>query len=81
MERINVRVEDQIKQRIEAEAREQGVSPSAIVRRALDEHLSRRKPPESCYDVANRLGIIGIAKGLPADLTTNPKYMEGFGRD
>jgi len=26
-----------------------------------------------------RLGIIGAAKDLPPDLSTNPKYMEGFG--
>ena len=81
MERINVRVDDQIKHQLEAEARKLGVNPSVIVRQALEEHFKDRKPPETCYDVAQRLGIIGIAKGLPPDLSTDPKYMEGFGRD
>ena len=81
MERINVRVDDQVKHQLEAEARERGVNPSVIVRQALEEHFRNRKPPETCYDVAMRLGIIGSAKGLPPDLSTNPKYMEGFGRD
>jgi metal-responsive CopG/Arc/MetJ family transcriptional regulator len=81
MERINVRVEGRLKQELEAVAREQGVSPSEIVRRALKEHLRRRAPRETCYDIAKRLGMLGSAKGLPPDLSTNPEYMEGFGRD
>jgi hypothetical protein len=27
------------------------------------------------------LGIIGIYKDAPPDLSTNPEHMEGFGRD
>ena len=36
----------------------------------------------SLYDVMLEDGAIGIVKkGLPIDVSTNPKYMEGFGRD
>ena len=35
---------------------------------------------ESFYDVARRLGFIGSLDGGPPDLSTNPKYMEGFGK-
>lgn len=34
---------------------------------------------ESFFDAASRLGLIGCVEGGPADLSTNPKYMEGFG--
>ena len=81
MERINIRVESPLKQKLEIEATKQGVSPSAIVRKALEEHFGRQAPPENCLQLAERLGILGSIKGLPADLTTNPGYMEGFGRD
>jgi hypothetical protein len=81
MERINVRVEERLKQQLEAEAREKGVRPSDIVREALEEHMRQRTPRLNCRDLAERLGILGSAKGLPADLSTNPKHMEGFGRD
>ncbi len=81
MERINVRVDERLKHQLEAEAREKGVSPSEIVRQALEEHMQQRTPRETCLDIAKRLGILGSAKGLPADLSTNPKHMEGFGRD
>jgi hypothetical protein len=39
---------------------------------------------ESAYDLASRAGLIGCIKsepGSPTDLSTNPKHMEGFGRD
>lgn len=81
MERINVRVDERLKQQLEAEAREKGVRPSDVVRQALEEHIRQRIPSESAYDVARRLGIIGSAKGLPTDLSTNKKHMAGFGRD
>jgi Ribbon-helix-helix protein, copG family len=81
MERINVRVESQLKQRLELEAKAKGVSPSAIVRQLLEEHYRQPQPRENCHQLAQRLGILGSIKGLPADLSTNPDHMEGFGRD
>ena len=35
---------------------------------------------ESFYDAASRLGFIGCIKETPPDLSTNPKYMDGFGK-
>ena len=80
MERINVRVDGRLKRQLETEAREKGVSPSAVVRQALEEHMRQRTPRENCRQLAERLGILGSAKGLPTDLSTNPVHMEGFGR-
>ena len=37
------------------------------------------KNGESFGEAAARLGLIGCVEG-PADLSTNPAYMEGFGR-
>ena len=80
MERLNVRVQKRLKEEIEAEAKEKGVHPSVIVRQALEEHMRSRTPHPNCHDLAERLGLIGAVKGLPADLSTNPEHMEGFGR-
>jgi metal-responsive CopG/Arc/MetJ family transcriptional regulator len=80
MERINVRVEERLKQQLEAEAKEKGVKPSDIVREALQEHLKQRVPRRSCLDIARRIGLIGCAAGLPKDLSTNRDHFEGFGR-
>lgn len=80
MERINVRVEGPVKQRLEADAKQKGTTPSAIVRQLIEEHYGQ-PVAENCLQLAERLGILGSIKGLPADLTTNPDHMEGFGRD
>jgi hypothetical protein len=37
-------------------------------------------PPRTCLDVARKLGVIGIADDLPPDLSTNPRYFDGFGK-
>jgi len=34
---------------------------------------------ESLFDGLKRRGLIGVVKGGPPDLSTNPKHMEGFG--
>ena len=81
MERINVRVERPIKQRLEVEAARKGTTPSEIIRQALDEHFGRQAPPENCLQLAERLGILGVYKDGPTDLSTNPAHMEGFGLD
>ena len=39
---------------------------------------------ETVFDVMERSGLIGCLKGLPrspTDLSTNPRHMDGFGRD
>jgi hypothetical protein len=47
--------------------------------------MERATPPcehtqeESAYDAFKRAGLIGCIKDGPSDLSTNPKYMEGFG--
>ena len=79
MERINVRVDKRLKRELEAEAQKRGVSPSDIVRQVLQAHINQRVPAETCLDIARRIGIVGIYKNAPHDLSTNPKYMEGFG--
>jgi hypothetical protein len=47
---------------------------------ALEKFLSEPNTERSTYDLAKEAGIIGCADGLPADLSTNPKYFEGFGK-
>jgi metal-responsive CopG/Arc/MetJ family transcriptional regulator len=80
MVRINVRVEERLKRELEAEARQRGVSPSEVVRQALEMHLRQRTPRETCLDIARRIGFIGAYKDTPPDLSANPAHMEGFGR-
>jgi Arc/MetJ-type ribon-helix-helix transcriptional regulator len=60
-----------------AEARKQ--TKSDVVREALELLLdgTSRKRPVSALDLAGDL--VGTCEG-PRDLSTNPKYMDGFGK-
>ena len=62
-------------------------------RQLLREHLARYMPSgpttakeettshdKSLHDVLSERGMLGCFEG-PTDLSTNPKHMEGFGRD
>ena len=49
------------------------------LREALEAYSAAHGLTESCYDVARRAGVIGIVRDAPADLSTHPKYFEGFG--
>jgi predicted DNA-binding protein len=77
--RITVRLPSSLQTRLKKRAKLAGKTESEIVREAVEAHVSRAPGRESAYDVAKRLGLVGCAKGLPPDLSTNPKYMEGFG--
>jgi Arc/MetJ-type ribon-helix-helix transcriptional regulator len=81
MTRIAVRVTDQVKDLLQAEARARGVKPSDVVREAIGEYLRDRPKRETVLDRLNQLGIVGFAKDLPPDYSTNKDYMKGFGCD
>ena len=78
--RISVRVNPKLRRRLEREAAAKRKRPSDVVRDALESYLDQRSQPESCYDLALRTGFIGVAKNAPPDLSTNHKYLKGFGR-
>jgi len=76
-----------LERRVEELARITGMAPADVVSDALEEYVARRgngtelAEGETLYDRAKRADLIGCLKGAPEDLSTNPKYMEGFGRD
>ncbi len=79
--RISVRVPDHLERRLRQRSKLKGVPESEVVREALDSYLNTPEKGQSAYEAAVALGVIGCAKGLPKDLSTNPKYMKGFGED
>jgi hypothetical protein len=80
MNTISLKLPDRLLERLEAESRARGTTKSSLVRECLEKSLDARTTggKASCYDLARDLA--GSLKGLPRDLATNPKYMEGFGR-
>lgn len=76
-----------LQERIEAFAREAGLSPSEVMRRAFDAYAETHDAEsdgESVEGILRASGLIGCLHGeesSPRDLSTNPIHMEGFGND
>ncbi len=80
MTTISLKLPDRLLERLEAETRARGTTKSSLVRECLEQSLVVRPSggKTTCYGLAGDLA--GSLKGLPRDLATNPKYLEGFGR-
>jgi hypothetical protein len=48
---------------------------------AQQAHQIAGSQTKSLYDVLHARGVIGSINDAPADLGTNPKYLEGFGQN
>ncbi len=76
MPTVTVKMPAEMHARLEAEAARRATTKSAILREAFAQRQSMASP-DSFYERAKHL--IGAAAG-PGDLSTNPKYMAGYGR-
>jgi hypothetical protein len=82
MKTISLKLPAALNARLDRAAKRSKQSKSSVVRAALEQFLngaqpSPRKRPVSVLDLAGDL--VGCVEG-PGDLSTNPKYMEGYGR-
>jgi hypothetical protein len=76
---ISLKLSAELLARLEEESVERDMTKSAVVRECLEQSFDTVRIGEkpSCYDLSRDLE--GSIKGLPKDIATNPKYMEGFG--
>lgn len=78
MKSLSVSIPDQLDRRIGREAVRRGISKYAFAREALSTHFSNsRNRVPSVLDLVRN--IVGKYDGL-GDVSTNPKYMEDFGK-
>ncbi|HEY3839470.1 MAG TPA: ribbon-helix-helix protein, CopG family [Bryobacteraceae bacterium] len=79
MQTISLKLPDDLLADLDREAKSRRVTKSVVIRESLEAALRDRSRQKraSCYDLARDLA--GKVKGLPRDLATNPKYMQGFG--
>ena len=80
MRTISLKLPENLLAQLESEAKARRMTKSRLVRESLEKALREPSPAGeiSCFDLSRDLA--GIVKGLPKDLATNPKYMQGFGR-
>lgn len=79
--RITVRLSADLHRQLRAAALRNGTRESDLVREAVERQLATGDTELTAYDRAQRAGLIGIVRKAPKDLSTNPKYLEGFGSD
>jgi metal-responsive CopG/Arc/MetJ family transcriptional regulator len=75
MKTISLKLPPGLSVKLERAARKSGRSKSELVRTALEQFLKAERPM-SARELAGDL--VGRGEG-PGDLSTNPKYMQGFG--
>ena len=77
--RITVRFSPEMRRRLKAAARRSGTRESDLVRGAVELHLAAEEDSLTAYEHAKKAGLIGVVKGTTRDLSTNPRYFDGFG--
>ena len=79
MTTISLKIPDELVSRMDALARVQRTSRSAVLREALEDKLkaAARKAPQSLY--AQSADLCGMGSSGLGDLASNPKHMDGFG--
>jgi hypothetical protein len=78
--RVTVRLDAEMRRRLEMFAGLRDKTPSEVVREALAGYLPSGDQDRSCYDLAREHGLIGAVRNAPRDLSTNRKRLQGFGR-
>ena len=74
--RVSIRIPAEIREAIENE----GHTISEVVREALDRHVRAARKQQNCYELAERLGLIGAIARAPKDLSTGKRHFRGFGK-
>lgn len=79
MKTLTIKVPEELALKLQAIAARRGESQSAVIRAALEDLTAAEKiaNPRSCLDLAGDL--VGCAAG-PADLSCDPKHLQGYGR-
>lgn len=79
MTTISLKLPDRVASRLKTAARARKSTPAKVACEVIEKGLPESKlpPGTSVYDAVKDLA--GSVRGLPRDLATNPKYMEGFG--
>jgi len=77
---MNIVLSPNLQQKLTKLAQQTKKSEQEVIIEALEKHLEIEETTEqTCYDLALKLGVIGIAEDLPSDLSTNPDYFIGLG--
>jgi hypothetical protein len=80
MTTITVKLPEELGLQLDAAAKRRQTSRSEVIRHLLEQGLRvpRQGATTSCYELSKDL--CGSIKGAPRDLSTNKRYLQGFGK-
>lgn len=76
---LSVKIPRLLSERVARVARSRNQTVSEVVRRALEQLEVEARPPRKGSALQRAGRLVGAVSG-PGDLSTNPKYLEGYGR-
>jgi metal-responsive CopG/Arc/MetJ family transcriptional regulator len=77
MKSITVKLDNRLSERVAKLAKKRRLTKSEVVRQAIEAIPQESDATNSIVERFRHL--LGTAKGLPKDLSSNKKYMRGFG--
>jgi Arc/MetJ-type ribon-helix-helix transcriptional regulator len=81
MKSLTVKISPALEEAIAVASAQAHVSKSELVRRALEAYLRQRDAQLSFAPALEQAGdLVGCFAGPPADLSSNPEHLSGFGR-
>ncbi|HMV84303.1 MAG TPA: ribbon-helix-helix protein, CopG family [Blastocatellia bacterium] len=76
---LSIKLPKVLDEKLTATAKKRKKTKAALMLEALRKYLAEQEvPPVSAYELAK--DYIGIIDDGPTDLSTNKKYMEGYGQ-
>jgi hypothetical protein len=84
MHTISLKIPDDLYLRLRSVVESSHLSQSLLLRQGLEQRLEQLQTaplPPTLLEQAQALGLVGSVSFGPADLSTNPDYLEGYGMD
>ena len=81
MKALTIKISPQLEQEIVLASEREHLSKSELVRRALMACISQRNTAMPTLSALEQAGdLVGCFSGGPSDLSSNPRYLDDFGR-
>lgn len=80
MKVLSLKVPESLDRKLSAVVKLRQMSKSVVVREALEQYLNESHEVRKGSFLELAGDLVGRVKDAPADLSTNPKHLDGYGR-
>lgn len=81
MSTLTIKISPDLEQALLQTSEQAHLSKSEVVRRAIVAYINQRKTVAPFVSALDQAGdLVGCFSGAPADLSSNPRYLDGFGK-